>query len=72
MVPVGFSARWDRASGYPQWDCFVVLLEPKQAADFFSLQNKLTGHTDVVQSLCLNETQCMSASEDGTVRIWGE
>jgi len=37
------------------------------------LQTSLRGHTDYVHSVALrsNAQQCLSASEDGTVRLWG-
>ncbi|XP_050408253.1 THO complex subunit 6 homolog [Patella vulgata] len=36
------------------------------------LENSLQGHEDYVHSICLknNGRECVSASEDGTVRIW--
>lgn len=39
-------------------------------------QCKYSGHSDVIQAIKVsqseNKTQLYSASEDGTVRIWGE
>jgi len=37
------------------------------------LQTSLRGHMDYIHSVALpsNAQQCLSASEDGTVRFWG-
>lgn len=40
----------------------------------FFFQGTLAGHTDYIQCLCLRpkHQQCVSGSEDGTVRLWGK
>lgn len=40
----------------------------------FFFKGTLAGHTDYIQCLCLRpkHQQCVSGSEDGTVRLWGK